>query len=90
MTLEQFIQTLVDVIVNPLIILLFAVALVIFLWGVFEFIKSSDSEDGRKKGTQHIIWGLVGLAIMVSALSIIDVVYETFFPGNSISIIFSI
>lgn len=78
MTLPEFIATLVDVIVNPLIRLLFAVALVVFIWGVFEFIKDSDSSEGRKKGIQHIIWGLVGLAIMVSSYAIIGIALDTF------------
>lgn len=78
MTLEVFLATLANVIVNPLIRLLFAVALVVFLWGVFEYIKDSDSSDGREKGKKHIIWGIIGLLIMVSAYSIINIALETF------------
>lgn len=78
MTLDRFLILLADEIVNPIITLLFAVALVVFLWGVFQYIRNSDSSDDRKTGTKHIIWGLVGLVIMVSAYTIIWIALDTF------------
>jgi FtsH-binding integral membrane protein len=78
MTVSDFIKILVDVIVNPLIRLSFAVALVVFLWGVFGYIKNADSSEDRKKGTQHIIWGLVGLFIMTSVFTILEIALNTF------------
>jgi len=78
MTVSDFIKILVDVIVNPLIRLSFAVALVVFLWGVFGYIKNADSPEDRKKGTQHIIWGLVGLFIMTSVFTILEIALNTF------------
>ena len=76
--MDQFINTLTTVIVNPIIRLMFALALVVFLWGVFEYIKNAGSPEDRKKGTQHIIWGLVGLFIMVSVWAILEIALNTF------------
>jgi len=78
MNVSDFITKLVEVIVNPLIKLSFAVALVIFLWGVFGYIKNADSPEDRKKGTEHIIWGLVGLFIMTSVFTILQIALNTF------------
>ncbi len=64
-------------IVNPLIILMFAIAAIYFAYGLFEYIKDSDSADGREKGKQHIIWGLVGMFIMVSVFFIMDLILGT-------------
>ncbi|MEK7157890.1 MAG: hypothetical protein AAB688_02305 [Patescibacteria group bacterium] len=64
-------------ILTPLIYLIFALALLIFLYGVFEFIKNSDDAEERKKGGQHILWGIVGMAIMFSAYGIINFVLNT-------------
>lgn len=64
-------------ILNPLILLLFALALLYFIWGVFIFIKNSDSDEGRETGKRHIVWGIVGLAIMVSVWGIIGVIRNT-------------
>lgn len=78
MTVSVFISKLAEVILNPLIRLMFAVAIVVFLWGVFGYIKNADSPEERKKGTQHIIWGLVGLFIMVAVITILDIALNTF------------
>ena len=65
--LRNFILKVEVVILNPVIKLGFAIALVVFLYGVFEFIKGADSSDARKKGGWHILWGIIGLFIMLSA-----------------------
>jgi hypothetical protein len=77
-TVSDFVSKLAEVIVNPLIRLSFAVALAVFLWGVFGYIKNSDSSEGRKKGAQHIVWGLVGLFIMTSVFAILEIALSTF------------
>lgn len=64
-------------ILNPLIYLIFALALLVFLYGVFEFIKNSDDAEERKKGGQHILWGVIGMAIMISAYGIINFTLNT-------------
>jgi hypothetical protein len=79
MTVDQFILNLANVILNPLIRLMFAVALVVFLWGIIEYIKGAGSPDSREQGTKHIIWGLVGLFIMVSVYGIITLFKNTVF-----------
>jgi len=79
MTVDQFIIRLADVVLNPLIQLMFAAALIVFLWGVFEFIKGSDSEDARATGKSHIIWGIIGMFIMVSVYGILQILGNTVF-----------
>lgn len=64
----------------PLIKLLFILATVVFLWGVIEFIAGANSEDKLKKGKLHMIWGVIGMAIMLSAGGIIQILQD-FFAG---------
>lgn len=64
-------------IINPLIVLGFAVAMVVFLWGVFEFIQAAGDPKAREKGRNHILWSLVGIAIMFSVFGIIRIVSNT-------------
>ncbi len=61
-------------ILNPAIILMAGFALVVFLYGVIEFIAGSDNEKLRDQGKKHIMWGLVGLVIMFGVLGIIDII----------------
>lgn len=70
-TAERIINQVLDGAVVPLLNLLIVVATIMFIWGVIEFIKDADKDTERKKGREHMIWGIVGLAIMVSSRGII-------------------
>ena len=62
-----------DQILNPLIGLIIAVALMIFIWGVIEFIAGAANDEKRVKGKQHMVWGIIGLFIMVSVFGIMQI-----------------
>lgn len=64
-------------IVNPLILLLLGVAIAAFVWGMVEFIQGADGDEGRAKGKRHMVWGLVGLFIMVSVFGIMCLIATT-------------
>jgi hypothetical protein len=72
-----FITNVDTIIINPLIKLLFALALVYFLYGVYEFIAHQDNEEAKTKGKEHIIWGLVGLTIMFGVWTILGIMLNT-------------
>ena len=74
MTLEQIIAAVNTNIVNPLIFLLLAVALVVFLWGLVSYFQNIDNPEERSKGIRHMIWGVVGLVIMISFAGIINII----------------
>ncbi|MEK7613183.1 MAG: hypothetical protein AAB449_03500 [Patescibacteria group bacterium] len=70
-------------IINILIPLLIAMALVVFFWGLVKYIWSSGEE--HEYGKNVMIAGLVSLFIMVSVFGIIRLVGDTFgvFGGNN-------
>jgi uncharacterized membrane protein YjfL (UPF0719 family) len=59
-------------------VLLFAVALMVFIWGIVQFISQTNNEEVRVKGKQHLVWGVVGLLIMVSVFGIMQIIVDTF------------
>ena len=75
---DQFIANLNKQIVNPLILLLFAAALVYFLIGVVEFIANQSNEEAQSKGKQHMLWGIIGITIMMGVFSILKIIMNTF------------
>ena len=75
---RSFVNKANEAIIFPLIALLLGVALLVFIYGVFEYIRGADDESVRSKGREHMIWGIVGLVIMVSAFAIIQIVLATF------------
>jgi len=72
------IEKIKDHIIEPLILLLMGLAFFLFLWGLVEFIRNSDSDEARETGRRHMIWGVIGLFIMISAFGIINVICDTF------------
>ncbi len=79
--LNQFLQKVVTQIINPIILLLSAGAFVVFIWGVFEFIRQAGDAKKREEGRAAIQWGIVGLVIIFGAYGIINVALGTFDLG---------
>ena len=75
---DQFIMKVNGTIINPLIILLFALALVFFIYGVVEFISNQDNEEKKTTGKSHMIWGLIGITIMMGVFMIMKMLMNTF------------
>jgi uncharacterized membrane protein YcgQ (UPF0703/DUF1980 family) len=64
-------------ITNPLIVLMFAAALVYFLYGVVQFITNADKPDEREIGQSHMLWGVIGMFIMFAVFAIIRILENT-------------
>jgi succinate dehydrogenase/fumarate reductase cytochrome b subunit len=74
---NDFLANVNSLIINPLIGLLFALAVVFFLYGVFEFIKDAENEESRTTGKNHMIWGIVGITVMLGVWGILNIVLNT-------------
>ena len=70
---SNFLNAVIAQIINPLILLLIAVAFIAFLWGVFEFVMYAGDASKRAEGQQAILWGLIGLVIMFGAYGLINI-----------------
>lgn len=71
-----------EYIINPLIILLFAAAFVYFLFGMFKFFNNKDNSEDLETGKRHMVWGIIGMAIMVSVFGIINFLTSSMGLGN--------
>ena len=61
-------------VINPLIVLAFAVAMVVFLWGVLQYVRGAGDPKARETGRNHILWSIIGMAIMFSVFGIMTVI----------------
>jgi uncharacterized membrane protein YbhN (UPF0104 family) len=75
---QGFLDRLNDAILFPLITLLMTIALVVFLYGCFEFILNANNDAARTTGKTHILWGIIGMFVMVSAYAILNIAANTF------------
>lgn len=68
---NQIVPKIVDNIVLPIVNLLFAIATVYLIYGIFRYFIYSTDPTKRTEGQQHILYGVIGIAIMVSVYGII-------------------
>jgi uncharacterized membrane protein YuzA (DUF378 family) len=73
-------KNILDNIVNPIVTLMVGLAVVWFLWGVFQFVRNAESTEERKKGAMNMLWGIVGLFIMLAAYGIYNLIKGTINP----------
>ncbi len=64
-------------IVDPVVELMFAVALIVFVWGVVEMLMKAGDAEGRATGKRHLFGGIIGMFIMMSAWGIIYLISNT-------------
>lgn len=67
-----------EVILFPLLSFMLALALLYFLWGAYEFVANAESDSGRDTGKTHMLYGIIGMVVMVSALAILRLAAGTF------------
>ncbi len=67
-----------EVILFPILSFMLALALLYFLWGAYEFVANAESDSGRDTGKTHMLYGIIGMVVMVSALAILRIAAGTF------------
>ena len=68
--------------INPLAAILVSLALLIFFWGIVQYIYSGGSE-GHENGRQLMVWGVVALFVLVSIWGLARILTSTFFGGSA-------
>jgi hypothetical protein len=79
MNLITYIAALLEFIDRRIVPLIFAIAFIVFLWGIFQyFIAGGADEEKRKQGRDLALTGLIGFAIMVSVWGLVNLIIGTF------------
>ena len=64
--------------VKSIIPFLITLATVAFIWGIIQYFLNPDNEEKRKKGKEFLVWGLIGLFVMISVWGLVGVLSDTF------------
>lgn len=67
-----FINRVEYLILNPIIGFMFAIAVLYFIYGIVEFILGAENEDKRETGKKHMIYGIIGMFVMVAVYGIMN------------------
>jgi hypothetical protein len=73
----KVVDPIISNIVNPIIMLLFAVGLLVFAYGIFEMVWNGSDSSAREKGRTHMLGGVIGMFVMLSAWGLIYIIAET-------------
>jgi hypothetical protein len=72
------------IIAAAIIPLIFSLAFVFFLWGMFQYIRNADNQAKREESKRFIYYGIIGLTVMVGVWGIVRIVSDTFGFGNTV------
>ena len=70
-------ERIVTYVIDPSVKVIFTLGLFMFFWGIVEFLFALREGKPSEPGKQHMIWGLVGMLIMVSVYGIIALIMNT-------------
>ncbi len=83
---EGFLDNIVEFMNGTLVPLVFAVAFLVFIWGMFKTFILGGSDPGKQEeGKQLMLYAIVGFVIMVSLWGIVNLLSEGFgFRGEGV------
>lgn len=64
-------------IINAILPFLVGLGTLYVVWGTLEFIRGSGNEDARTEGRNRIIYGIIGLFVMVSIWGFVNILINT-------------
>lgn len=84
-TLTNIAQSIITFINTVAVPLVFAVAFIVFLFGVFRyFIVGGANAEKRKEGTQLIVYSIIGFAVMIVVWGLVNLIVGTLgFTNNT-------
>jgi heme/copper-type cytochrome/quinol oxidase subunit 2 len=65
-------------VLNVVIPLIIAIAVVVFLVGVVKYITAGGDEEKRKEARNVMIYGIIGLFVMVAVWGLVNLLVNTF------------
>ncbi|HYE23297.1 MAG TPA: pilin [Candidatus Paceibacterota bacterium] len=84
-SLQELGSFIIDLINNVAVPLVFAIAFIVFIWGIFQyFIQGGHDEEAKDKGKSLMLWGLIGFFIMVSVWGLVNILTGTLNTDESI------
>ncbi|HEY4502969.1 MAG TPA: pilin [Candidatus Paceibacterota bacterium] len=71
----------ISTLLNSVLPVLVALGVVYLVWGVVQYVIG-DSDEAKKKGKDKIIFGIIGLVVIVGLWGLVYIVLDTFGLGG--------
>ena len=69
---------------DSVIPVLIALGVVYFVWGVVSYVIASD-EEAKSTGRNRMIWGIIGLVVIVGVWGLVSILANTFGLNGTVS-----
>ena len=70
------ITRLINTVLVPLV---FAIAFIVFIWGIFQyFIAGGHDEEAKEKGRSLMLYGIIGFFVMIAVWGLVNILVNTF------------
>ena len=76
-SLKNLVAYLICLINKFLVPILATLALVLFVWGIVQYVVNADNEEAREQGKKVILWGIIGLFSMVGVWGLVSLLIST-------------
>lgn len=80
-TISSIINTAKNTVLTPLITLLIISTTVIFIWGIIKYISAASDSKKIGEAKQFMLWGIVGLFVIVAMWGLVKIIQTTFEIG---------
>ena len=83
-TIQKIICTIGNIL-DTVIPILVVLGVVYFVWGVVQYVISGD-EEAKKEGRMKMIYGIIGLVVIVAMWGLVGIVTKTFNLNGSANV----
>lgn len=82
-TLSGIIKVILTSAIDPLVILLIGLAIILFAWGLFNYLKTGLGDKAELEGAKSLMfWGVIIVFVMVSVWGLVSIMQNIFFGDN--------
>ena len=78
LSFNQLLDNIITQIINPLIMLIAGAAFILFLYEVYQLIRSGGGDSEHADAKRGVLWSLIGLVIIFGVYGILNIVTSTF------------
>src|SRR3989338_4677306 len=65
--------TAINGVINLVFPVLVGIAVIVIIWGIFQMILNAGDEEARKAGRTKLLWGIIGVFLMLSVWGLINI-----------------
>jgi len=75
--------TAINGVINLVFPVLVGIAVIVIIWAIFQMVLNAGDEEARKAGRTKLLWGIIGIFLMLSVWGLINILINTIYLDRS-------